>query len=114
MDLLYGVMDRPEYRVPGLCNQETSSPGAHGCPTRAGMTPAWPGVNPERKESHMSRPSPAGKSSKRGQHGDAIGGLPGQPNIIKSGSGGGAGAGGPKKIKGPGANAKVSGKVKGM
>lgn len=61
----------------------------------------------------MARPSPGTKSKKR-QHGDAIAGMPGQPEIISSGSGGGGGGGGPKKIKGPGANASIKGKVKGM
>lgn len=61
----------------------------------------------------MARPNPRAKSGKR-QHGDAVGGLPGQPEIISHGSGGGGGGGGPKKIKGPGANASVKGKIKGM
>lgn len=63
----------------------------------------------------MSRPSPAGKSKgRKGQHGDAIAGLPGQVEIKTSGSGGGAGAGGPKKAVGPGTNAAYKGKPKGM
>lgn len=59
----------------------------------------------------MARPNPAGKS--KGRHGDAIAGLPGQPEIISHGSGGGGGAGGPKRVKGPGVEARVKGKVKG-
>lgn len=62
----------------------------------------------------MARPSPKSKASKRGQHGDAIAGLPGQPEIISRGTGGGAGGGGPKAIKGPGANASIKGKIKGV
>lgn len=61
----------------------------------------------------MARPSPKSKSSKRGQHGDAVAGMPGQPEIITHGSGGGGGSGGPKAIKGPGANASVKGGLKG-
>ena len=58
----------------------------------------------------MARPSPAAKS--KGRHGDKIAHLPGDPNISVTGTG--LTEGGPKKIKGPGVNAKISGKVKGM
>jgi hypothetical protein len=60
------------------------------------------------------RPSPRGKSSKRIIHGDSLSGNPGAPEIISHGTGGGGGAGGKKAIKGPGAQASIKGKVKGM
>lgn len=60
----------------------------------------------------MARPSPKIKSKSR-VHGDKIGGLPGQPEIISHGSGGGGGAGGPKHVKGPGADARIKGNIKG-
>lgn len=62
----------------------------------------------------MARPNPRAKSGKRGTHGDAISGNPGAPDIITHGSGGGGGGGGPKKVKGPGTNASIKGKIKGM
>jgi hypothetical protein len=61
----------------------------------------------------MARPSPKVKAGKRSiKHGDAIAGLPGQPEIVSHGTG--LTQGGPKSIKGPGVNAKIKGKVKGM
>ena len=74
----------------------------------------------------MSRPSPKNKSQARkgglhqgrelgaygGGGGDDVSGNPGAPNISISGTG--LTKGGPRSIKGPGVNAKVGGKVKGM
>ena len=63
----------------------------------------------------MARQNPGSKSKARSiVHGKSIGGEPGAPSIITSGSGGGGGGGGPKGIKGPGASARIKGKVKGM
>lgn len=59
----------------------------------------------------MARPK---IKARKGQHGDAISGNPGQPNIKVIGTGGGGGAGGPKSVRGPGVNASVKGKVAGM
>lgn len=62
----------------------------------------------------MARPSPRSKSSKRGQHGDAIGHLPGDPNLVLRGEGPNPSGQGPRKIKGPGTDAKITGKTPGM
>ena len=62
----------------------------------------------------MARQNPGSKSKARIVHGKSIGGEPGAPSIITSGSGGGGGGGGPKGIKGPGAQARIKGKVRGM
>lgn len=60
----------------------------------------------------MARPSP---KKRKGQHGDAIAHLPGDPEIITHGSGGGGGAGGPKSLTKAGSvQASIKGKVKGM
>jgi len=74
----------------------------------------------------MARPSPRSKSKARlggiqqnrsagsytGPHGDDVAGLPGQKEITIRG--GGLASQGPTKIKGPGVNASIKGKVKGM
>ena len=61
----------------------------------------------------MARPNPGSKSKARQiVHGKSIGGEPGAPNIVSSGVG--LSGQGPTKIKGPGAQASVKGKTKGM